>query len=358
MSSTSVHRMASAESLFTGAVSQESSVQTGPVFSSDQSMSTRGDLGSRFPADLMYDAARLYYLEDANQAQVAAQLGTSRATVSRLLADARRYGIVRIEVVPPTESQDGDLAARTATALGIDAVYLSSSSASAHLGRALAPALSTALQEVGLAGGDILLVSSGRSVYEAAQWELPRLPGVLVVPTVGGQDEPEAWYQTNEIAREVAAKIGGQPAFLYAPALPGPELFATLPDDPSIRRILELWKAAKCVVLGVGAPPLTRRSLPAFVPTTAASLRNAVGDVCSRFFDSAGRPVGFPGSDRLMATGLDVLQSIPYGVAVAAGAEKVRGIIAAAHAGYFNRLVTDPETATHLITATRAEEKA
>lgn len=333
-------------------------MQTGTVRSSDQPAGVDVDLASRFPPDLMYTAARLYYLEDANQAQVAEHLGTSRATVSRLLADARRYGIVRIEVVPPTEQPDGDLAARTATALGLDAVYLSGSSASAHLGRALAPALSAALQEVGLAGGDILLVSSGRTVYEAAQFELPRLPGVLVVPTVGGQDESEAWYQTNEITREVAAKIGGQPAFLYAPALPGPELFATLPDDPSIRRILELWKAAKCVVLGVGAPPLTRRSIPAFVPTNAASLRNAVGDVCSRFYDRAGRPVEFPGSDRLIATGLDVLQAIPYGIAVAVGAEKVRGIIAAAQAGYFNRLVTDPDTATQLIAATHTEEKA
>jgi DNA-binding transcriptional regulator LsrR (DeoR family) len=38
----------------------------------------------------MYSAARLYYLEDATQADVAQRLGTSRATVSRLLSEARR----------------------------------------------------------------------------------------------------------------------------------------------------------------------------------------------------------------------------------------------------------------------------
>ena len=54
----------------------------------------------------------------------------------------------------------------------------------------------------------------GRTVYEVAQTELPRLPGVLVVPTVGGQDEPEARYQTNEITQQVAAKVGGSPVFL------------------------------------------------------------------------------------------------------------------------------------------------
>lgn len=333
-------------------------MQTGLVPTSDPAAVPGSDASSasRFPADLMYAAARLYYVEEANQAEVAGQLGTSRATVSRLLAEARRHGIVRIQVVPPSEHTDSDLAARTAAALHLEEVHLSASSAANHLGRALSPALSSALKGVGLVGGDVLLVSSGRTVYEAAQFELPQLPGVLVAPTVGGQDEPEAWYQTNEITREVAAKIGGRPAFLYAPALPGGALFTSLTDDPSIRRVLELWQVAKCVVLGVGAPPLTRRSIPAFVPTGAASLRDAVGDVCSRFYDRAGDPVEFPGSDRLIATGLDVLRQIPYGIAVAVGAEKVRGITAGARAGYFNRLVTDPETAAALISAVEAEE--
>ena len=68
--------------------------------------------GSHFPASLLYAAARLYYEDDATQAEVAAQLGTSRATVSRLLAEAKRQGIVRIEVVPPAEARPGDLADR------------------------------------------------------------------------------------------------------------------------------------------------------------------------------------------------------------------------------------------------------
>ncbi|NED60062.1 MarR family transcriptional regulator, partial [Streptomyces sp. SID10244] len=67
-----------------------------------------------FSPALLYAAAKLYYSEDATQAEVAAQLGTSRATVSRLLAEAKRQGIVRIEVVPPTGAEDGDLAERVA----------------------------------------------------------------------------------------------------------------------------------------------------------------------------------------------------------------------------------------------------
>ena len=78
-----------------------------------------------FPASLLYTAARLYYTEEATQAEVAAQLGTSRATVSRLLAEAKRQGIVRIEVVPPDEVAHSELADRLARALSITTVFLS-----------------------------------------------------------------------------------------------------------------------------------------------------------------------------------------------------------------------------------------
>ncbi len=313
--------------------------------------------GTRFSAELMYAAARLYYLEDKNQAAVAAQLGTSRATVSRLLSEARRSGIVNIEVRRPQRDPDSDLAERAARALGLERVYLSATSGSEHLGPALAPVLSRALLDVRLAPGDVLLVSSGRTVYEAAQLELPYLPGVVVTPTVGGQDEPAAWYQTNEITREIAAKIGGRPSFLYAPALPGPELYAGLMNDPSIRLVLEQWRTAACAVLGIGAPPVTRQSTPVFVPTASAPVRSAVGDVCSRLFDHAGQPVAFPGSERLIATDLDTLRALPVSIAVAVGPEKVVGITVGARAGFFNRLVTDPATATLLVAGAGAHPR-
>ena len=128
-------------------------------------------------------------------------------------------------------------------------------------------------------------MSSGRTVYEVAQYELTPLPGVLVAPTVGGNDQPDEWYQTNEITRLVANRVGGRANYLFAPALPGPDLYPSLLNDPSIQRVLHLWPHARCALMGIGAPPLIRSDIPQFVPTESTSLRSAVGDVCSRFFD-------------------------------------------------------------------------
>lgn len=322
--------------------------------------------GSHFAPTLLYTAAKLYYDEDATQAEVAAKLGTSRATVSRLLSEARRQGIVRIEVVPPSDYSQEDLAERVAAALGLQHVYLSASlpppTASKPtvdlMGRYLAPPVSTALAAVGLVPGDILLVSSGRTVYELAQFDLEKIPGILVAPTVGGNDQPEEWYQTNEITRLIANKLGGRANYLFAPALPGADLHSIIHSDPAIQRVLELWPQARCILMGVGAPPLLRSDIPRFVPTDSASLRDSVGDVCSRFYDRDGKSVEFPGSDRLIAVELDALPKIPVGIAVAVGSDKVVPIITGARAHFFNRLVTDPATAQDILThITTSDEK-
>ena len=312
---------------------------------------------SHFNPEQMHAAARLYYLEDATQADVAAYLGTSRATASRLLSEARRIGIVKIEVPPLSHANFSELAQRTAQALRLRAVEIVPLASTTAPGIEMSPAVTRAISRVGLVAGDVLLVSSGRTVYEVAQGELPSLPGVLVAPTVGGQDEPEVWYATNEVTRQFAAKIGGVPNFLYAPALPGPELHSQFLRDPSILRVSGLWKKARCAVVGLGAPPLVRRSIPSFVPQGGEWLREAAGDVCTRFFDSDGRPVQYPGVERLMATPYEVLQRIPSVIAVAAGNEKVPGILAGARGRWFTELVTDPDTATALIASCATPRK-
>jgi len=308
---------------------------------------------ARFPQELMYAAASQYYLQDATQADIAGRLGVSRATVSRLLTEARRQGIVEIRVHRPTEPAEGPLAADVAAALALRRVHLVPRVSGPALGAWLAPGLARALAEVGLISGDVVLVSSGSTVYECAREQLGRFPGVTIAPAVGGQQDPQPWFQTNETTRLLADQVAGVPSYLHAPALPGPELFYSLQHEPSVRRVMDLWAHAKCAIVGVGSPPLMRHVVPAFVPREAPSLREAVGDVCSRFYDRAGDPVGYPGSERLVAAGLEQLRRIPFSIAVAVGAEKVPSIIAGAKGGYFNQLVTDALTAESLLAAAR-----
>jgi DNA-binding transcriptional regulator LsrR (DeoR family) len=103
------------------------------------------------------------------------------------------------------------------------------------------------------------------------------------------------------------------------------------------------------VLTGVGAPPVLRSEAPQFVDTSSTDLAEAVGDICSRFFAANGEPIAFPGSERLIAVELEMLRTIPAVIAVASGSDKITPLIAGARSGYFNQLVTDPQTAEQLI---------
>ena len=308
--------------------------------------------GGSLPPALLYAAAKMYWDEDATQAEIARRLGISRANVSRLLSEARRQGIVQIAVVQPVSQETTNLADRLRTQLGLHEVYLSAplpQSARREpmielLGRVLSPALNEALLALSLVPGDIMLVSSGRTIYEVARHDLPSLPGVVVAPTLGGTDQPQGWYQTNEIARLIASNIGGRASYL----------FELLVRDESIQRVLHLWPYAQCAITSVGAPPLLREQLPQFLAPAIPSLMEAVGDISSRFFDRLGEPVDFPGSDRLIAVELSMLQRIPAVIAVAAGTERIAPLLAGARKKYFNQLVTDPATAEQLLAASLA----
>jgi len=296
-----------------------------------------------------YEAAKAYYEHNQTQAEIAARMGVSRATVSRLLTEARESGIVRIQVINPHQQGTDELAVRTAEVLGISRVYLAAGNQSQHLGPGLSDQVRLALTDMHLVPGDILLVSSGRTVYEISQRDFPPLHGVVVAPSVGGQAEPEAWYQTNEITRALAQNTQAQPMFLFAEAMPSPVMHEALHHDPGFQRIERLWENATGAFVGIGAPTATRRSISPAVPVDSEVLKHAVGDVCLNFFDASGQLLEFPGHERLIHTSVDVLRRINHCVGIAVGGHKALSILAAARLGAFNHLVTDEYTAEAIL---------
>jgi DNA-binding transcriptional regulator LsrR (DeoR family) len=312
-------------------------------------MDTTEPARGRFPQTLVYQAARLYYLEHATQAQIANQLGTSRPTVSRLLAEARASGVVRVHVRNPDAGEMSALEQTLVEQLGLLAAYVAPSIKNAPAGQLLGPGVANALQRSDLGPGDALVVSSGATVHGVAQQRMPSLPGVVLCPTAGGVEEPHAHYQTNEITRNLAAKVHGTPVLLYAPAMPSPALWRVLMDDPVTQRVTRLWKSAHAALLGIGAPPHGRSSLPSVISPNDPALLPAVGDICARPYDNTGAPVVFSGVERLVAMELDDLRRIPHTIGAAVGAEKVTSIMTAVRAGYVNTLVTDSATAELLV---------
>jgi DNA-binding transcriptional regulator LsrR (DeoR family) len=306
---------------------------------------------SRFPLDTVYQAARMYYLEDATQNEIANRLGVSRPTVSRLVSEARRAGLVRIEVVDPFQDETAVLAERLRVVLGLQAVYLAAVTHTATLGVDLAEPVAAAVEAMHLAPGDAVLVSSGSTVHAIAHGVVPPMPGVQLVPTVGGQADPNQWFQTNEITRAAAERSGAIPTFLFAQALPSEALRASLDEDPAFQHVVGLWGRATGAILGIGAPVATRDAMARGLPVDDAVFDRATGDVCLNFTGPDGEAIEFPGSERMVRTSREVLAAVPHAVGVAVGTVKVPSIISAVRGRLVNELVTDAATARALLDA-------
>lgn len=299
---------------------------------------------------LLHQAASAYYEHGLRQAEVAAQIGVSRPFVSKLLAEARRIGLVRIEVLDPfaadTRSQETELQ----ELLGIDRVRIAPGDQTFRGYADLGPLLGSELASLGLRRGDVVMLATGRTLSDlSSSPALPQLPGVRIVPIVGGQAEPDRAYQSNEIVRDLAGTVGGVPQFVFAPAVPSAALYASLQDDPFYRDMTELWSRARASLVSVGGPVSARESIPSMLPVTGHELDEAIGDVGMHFFDRDGKLLEFPGSDRVVHTPFDQLCRTPLSVAVAVGAWKAQAITVAARMGLFRSLLTDTVTAEALL---------
>ena len=288
-----------------------------------------------------YAAARLYYEDELSQAAIAERLEVSRSTVSRLLADAREQGIVRIEIHPPIpESRLGD---ELADALGLRRVVAVGHGHSAGSRMAMVDAARHELSRLALKPGDVLVLGWGRQCWAVANAPLPPLPGVRIVPAVGGMAETEQPFQGNEIVRRAAESSGASPHFLHAPAVPGKGLRGALLRDEAIKAVVSLWDDITAAVLGIGVPPGQPGSYsPAHVKAgDAPPMLDAAGDVLTRFFDIDGAPVTYPAERRLLAVTREQLARAGTVIGLAAGENKHRAMVGAARAGVIDVLVTD-----------------
>jgi len=290
--------------------------------------------------------ARLHYLSELSQVEIARQLGLSTATISRLLQRARAEGVVRIEVLDLVEPEA--LGRDIAHKLGLREVAVIEASPMAGLG-ALATPLGRLLREAGLKAGDVVAIGWGRAVREVLQTGLPRLPGVLTVPATGGMQQHAPHFQVNEFVRLAAEQLGGVPHFVHAPYLPAPQAREAFLSDPAIADSVALWDRIGVAIVGVGLPHALNSPEASAATPGEQALVHAAGDVIRHYFEADGTLIAWEGEGRMIAASPEQLRAAPLVIGVAAGTDKAGAIVGAARAGLISALVTDAPTAQAIL---------
>jgi DNA-binding transcriptional regulator LsrR (DeoR family) len=298
--------------------------------------------------------AKLHYQSDMSQVDIAKKLGLSTATVSRLLHKARAAGIVRIEVIDLSPSED-------LTAALIDGLKLRTAAVvdtpSSNVLSALAAPVGSILQQAGLHSGSTLGIGWGRAVREVTLAGLPRLPGIVTIALNGGMQQAAPHFQINEFVRRAAEQMGGIPHFLHAPYISSSELRDAFLADPTVQQVTSLWDKLDAAIVGVGLrhsanPSETTGALPG-----EKALSHAAGDVLRHYVTEDGDILHWDGEERMIAATPQQLRQIPLTIAVAATPAKAPGIIGAVRSGMINALVTDANTAQAILDRLSSAEK-
>jgi DNA-binding transcriptional regulator LsrR (DeoR family) len=299
----------------------------------------------------------MYFLDGRSQDDIARVLGTSRSNVSRMLSTARTLGVVEIRI-QDERGRDVDLEQALAERFDLahvrGAVFRPRQDPVAATGAVAAEWLDHMLRD-----GQTLALSSGASV-EAAVSEVtvdgPR--AVEVVPLMGGLETGGSVVASQELVRELAARLGATYRCLYGPALLHSDSARdALLAEPSIGRILARARSADLALVEIG----TINSEPASDVLKGLSLtdaqkraflsQNPIGNTCCRFYDGDGQPIRGIVHDRVLAVDLDDLRRIPTVIGVATGAEKTLAVHAALRGGFVDGLIADAGLAHSILSA-------
>lgn len=310
------------------------------------------------------EVAWLYYHDGRNQQEIAAALGISRATVVNYLQQARETGLIRITLAAPAFTTHR-LALELCAKFGLGGAWvvpdggpddgpdggLDSETVFARVVRGAAqwlPAL--------LAPGDRLGVAWGRTVYALAEQLEPQVIADLSVLQLVGSMATPYGFTAEACSTRLAQRLGARCMNLHAPAiLSRAELAAELREEPILKRQLEALGQVNKLLFSAGTVTseshVVESGLASRAELAEQVARGAVGVICGRFVDAAGRALPGPAEARMIGVSLPALVGLEMGILVVPGRDKVAPSLAAIRGGYVTHLATSTRIAEALLAA-------
>lgn len=303
----------------------------------------------------LVEIARLYYLHQFSQQQIAERLGISRPNVSRRLQQARENGIVRIEIQDPS-SYGTQIEQTLADTYGLKKAIVVPSYPNDPVKQkqALGIAAAHCLNKI-LKNGMILGVAWGTTLQETVKHLIPeKLKNMTTVQLIGGVARTDYDTHASEIVQTVGTNYRATPYLLPLPTIvENIQVKQAMMSDSHIQHVINLATRADVAIYSTGIfsrnAVLAKAELLSSRDVEMLEERRAIGDLCARFLTRDGK-IAWPELDaRTIGIDLSCLKIKPHAIAVAGGEEKQSIIRAVLLGGYCNTLITDTDVAQALI---------
>ncbi|SJZ86518.1 DNA-binding transcriptional regulator LsrR, DeoR family [Pilibacter termitis] len=300
---------------------------------------------------LLAKIAYLYYVEDKTQAQIAKELDIYRTSISRMLTQAKREGIVKIEI----QNTDAELLAlenQFKNKYGLKYLEVLPNN----------PTISTAEQEelfAELAGSFVRkIIKNDQTIGLSWGSTLSRVihhinkktaKNLSIVPLAGAPSHTNSRFHVNTLVYELAKKTQGHSVFINTTVIQEtPQLANGILSSKYFGEIKNLWEKLDVAIVGIGGHLATTesqwRDLLTLSDNRFLQAKEVVGDCCCRFFDKDGNVAKGELYERTIGITLERLKEVPISVGIAYGEEKAQAILALLKQGALNTLITDQNT--------------
>lgn len=293
--------------------------------------------------------ANYYYKFGFTQEEIAQKMKMSRQRVNRILSKCVDYGIVKI-VIPELEETYFELETALEKQYGLHAVRIADSISSEHLYSELGNMASQYLTSV-MKPGDIIGFSRGRSVAATVEKTIElETDNITAVQLMGSWNDENAHISSDDIVHRFSEKTGARAVMLHVPVVvKSQKLKETIMLEPYFIQTYEIIKACNIAVVGIGDARYKE-----LLPTIGLEYydfinNNAVGEICTHFYDIEGRHIKAAFNERVISIELEDFLNIPLRLGVAGSDEKLAAIIGALKGKLINALVTDLDTAKKLM---------
>lgn len=304
--------------------------------------------------DQLIKIARLYYLEEMNQKDIAKKMNMSLASVSRSINRAKELGIVKISIMDSSDSL-GNTEIALEKKFNLHECLLVPASDSlevvyADMGRKLAPLLERVLSPqtiLGVSWGDTLRVM-------AESLPVTGYSCAGVVPIIGAVGKIETGIYPNRIANSFARKLASHAYLVNTPGLvDSAETKDLLTGDTSFQDIASIWERASVLLFSISTicKGTSLMGGDIFTPEQWAEAASAGATVTTNFnfINDAGEEVPTELSKRIINLGYAQMKSKEHRILASSAEEKVKPILSSLRGGLPTVLITDAHTAQLLL---------
>ena len=314
-------------------------------------------MSDRINRKMMVQIAKLYYLGEVPQTEIANLLGISRSKVSRLLALSKRMKLIDISITNVPHMNE-ELAECIRSHFQLKKVIIVPSSIS--LATTMRNASEAACQYFDTIARDGMRIglSDGESILDFVREYHPRhaMPNSIFFQLVGGICKQPPAFNNKFLVETAAQKLSASHRLLTAP------MIAANCDvqDILLKENAEIFAAfphLDIAICDISAPLLdlypSQLSTYLSAPEIRSALRSSVAIFCGQLLGENGSVQHSSFSNRIISISSEDIKNTPTVIGIAVGKEKAAAITATLRSRHLNVLVTDEIAAISICSTIR-----